>query len=154
MIRVDLETGSQTIVSDFWNIDPPWIESDVLPAGMTIDPNGDLVVAEAWTGDVYRVSLPEGGDPVPLTSGGPFTRPTAVAFLGDGTLVVTDAWGVDKLHKIAPGSTTPIAFATDAPLVSPTDVFALPEPGTVTMLVPGLGLILALGRRRAERRCH
>jgi len=81
------------------------------PHGITIDPEGNLFLADDG-GHVVRKYTPGGrilftlgtpGQGAPFQQGAPFNRPTKVAFdRKTGDLYISDGYGNSRIHKYAP----------------------------------------------------
>jgi large repetitive protein len=114
VVRVDPDDGTRTLVSA--NNAPAGGPSLVQPAGIAVDPDGDIVVVDSYAftgGGVIRVDPVSGARTAVsangMPTGGPdFFSPTALAIEADGDIVASDgnasAGGTGLVIRIDPDS--------------------------------------------------
>ena len=88
IVRVDPETGAQSVVASF----PPIIgQIDVSPFGIAIDASGDLLVTDVGRSTILRIDAATGATEV-VSSGGLLAAPTGIAIGAAGDVFVLN-WG-------------------------------------------------------------
>lgn len=93
IIRVDVETGEQTLITEGGQL--------LQPVDVVIDPSGDLLVADrdapsrfTPSGAIVRVDPETGAQSlVPIAAGGSLLEPVALTFAANGMLLVLDSFG-------------------------------------------------------------
>ncbi len=101
------------------------------PAGLTMAPDGALLVADMGNGVIRRIDLVAPGNPVTTLSADKWLyRPSAVAARADGTLFIVET-GMARVVELRAGLVTTVAGSEEG--------YADGEPGSARML-PFLGI--------------
>ena len=90
--RIDPVTGEQFLVFDILDIPPDPASPPLFPAGLAIEPSGDLVVTETALGDtrgVYRIDAVNTA--TPISTEGAFVGLREIAVNAAGEIFVTDS---------------------------------------------------------------
>jgi probable HAF family extracellular repeat protein len=151
VFRVDVGTQTAAMLK-------PGFANDIW-TDLAVEDGGTILgVGSIVTGGVglHRID-PSTGISTPLSVGSPFVTPVAVARDATGQIYVADAGTCSPtcvggaIVHVDPGTGTPTVISTGGYVQGEMDLaIAVPEPGGVPMLVAGVALLLAIGRKRAR----
>jgi sugar lactone lactonase YvrE len=127
VILVDPVTGAQTTVSTGGSLGGLW--------GITLDANGDILVAATSTG-IIRID-PASGMQTTVSTGGSFVAPQGIAVAASGDLFVVDqaAFGTGAVFRVDPGTGAQTLISSGGNFASPYNL-ALEADGSILVADP------------------